>query len=123
MPFMVLHYPTFDEPLAQFFHGKKYIRIHGMKTKGDAVPSHAHHTDHDSVVICGQVRLIEGERREEHGPGAVMKILAGKVHQFEALSDDVVVACVHDDVEEKDFSKVAESLGRMPDPTGLFPSA
>lgn len=77
------------------FHGGKYARRYELAKVGDMSHNHRHTFDHHTV-LCSRFRVYEeGEATAEYGPGTLLVIEAGKLHQFEALEDRAVYICTH----------------------------
>lgn len=77
------------------FHGGKYARRYELAKVGDTSHSHRHTFDHHTV-LCSRFRVYEeGEAPTEYGPGTLLVIEAGKLHQFEALEDRAIYICTH----------------------------
>lgn len=77
------------------FHGGKYARRYELAKAGDTSHSHRHTFDHHTVLCSRFMVHEEGEVSAEYGPGTLLVIEAGKLHQFEALEDRAVYICTH----------------------------
>ncbi len=54
-------------------------------------PQQPHRQDEVYVVVQGSGTFLNGGRRDRFGPGDVLFVPAGVVHQFEKFTDDLVV--------------------------------
>jgi mannose-6-phosphate isomerase-like protein (cupin superfamily) len=54
-------------------------------------PQQPHTRDELYVVVEGRGEFVNGDEREEFGPGDVLFVPAGVVHRFENFTDDLTV--------------------------------
>ncbi len=63
--------------------------------KGTLIPQHTHDHDHATYVGSGRVVLyVDGRFEGEFSQGDAIEIKGGKRHEFQALEDDTLLACV-----------------------------
>ena len=71
----------------------KSIHVHEA---GTSVPQHSHAYDHLSLLAAGTISVREdGVWVGEHSAPHILVIKAGVKHLFTALTDGVVIFCVH----------------------------
>jgi len=73
-----------------------WVRAYSVKKARTVISQHVHVHDHITLVSSGSVRVWQDdtEPREFHAP-AMITIPAGTRHKFQALTDDVVLCCLH----------------------------
>ena len=73
-----------------------WVRAYSVKKARFVISQHVHVHDHITLVSSGSVRVWQDdtEPREFHAP-AMITIPAGSQHKFMALTDDVVLCCLH----------------------------
>lgn len=89
------------------FCGGVYAKSIHFK-RGDWAVQHMHNFDHMSIVASGFVTVNNGGKRMQYGPGSVIKIPAGVVHEVYA-NTDAHWLCIHA-TEETDPAKVDHTL-------------
>jgi quercetin dioxygenase-like cupin family protein len=73
-----------------------WVRAYTVEKAKSVITQHAHVHDHITLVSSGSVEAWQdGEVLGEYHAPAVIKILAGKKHAFTALTDNVVLCCLH----------------------------
>ena len=73
-----------------------WVRAYSLKTAKSVVSQHVHTHDHITLISRGAVEAWQdGELLGTFTAPAVVKIPAGKKHAFTALTDDVVLCCLH----------------------------
>ena len=81
----------------------EFAEVDGMWVRSYAIPKaktviaqHIHTHDHMTLVSRGTVEAWQdGEILGTYSAPAIIKILAGKKHAFSAVTDDVVLCCLH----------------------------
>jgi len=73
-----------------------WVRAYSVKKAHTIIGQHVHVHDHITLVSSGSVRVCQDhqEPAEFHAP-AMITIPAGSKHKFMALTDDVVLCCLH----------------------------
>ena len=73
-----------------------WVRAYSVKKAHTVIGQHVHVHDHITLVSNGSVRVWQDdtEPTEFHAP-AMITIPAGSRHKFMALTDDVVLCCLH----------------------------
>ncbi len=73
-----------------------WVRAYSVKKARTVNSQHVHVHDHITLVSSGSVRVWQdhAEPTEFHAP-AMITIPAGSQHKFMALTDDVVLCCLH----------------------------
>ena len=73
-----------------------WVRAYSVKKAHTVISQHVHVHDHITLVSSGSVRVWQDdtEPTEFHAP-AMITIPAGSKHKFMALTDDVVLCCLH----------------------------
>jgi quercetin dioxygenase-like cupin family protein len=73
-----------------------WVRAYSVKKSGSVISQHVHVHDHITLVSSGSVRVWQDQQEptEFHAP-AIITIPAGSKHKFMALTDDVVLCCLH----------------------------
>ena len=73
-----------------------WIRSYTVEKAQTVLAQHSHAHDHATIVSRGAVELwLDDEIIGQYVAPAVIKIPAGKKHHFKALTDDVVLCCLH----------------------------
>jgi len=73
-----------------------WIRSYTLAKAKTVISQHVHEHDHATIVSRGTVEAWQdGEILGQYTAPAVITIPAGKKHQFMALTDDVVLCCLH----------------------------
>ena len=73
-----------------------WVRAYSVEKAQNGFIQHVHAHDHMTLVSRGTVEARqEGKVLGVFKAPAVIKILAGKQHAFVALTDDVVLCCLH----------------------------
>ena len=73
-----------------------WVRAYSIDKAQNGVLQHVHEHDHMTLVSRGTVQAWQdGKVLGEFKAPAIIKILAGKQHAFTALTDDVVLCCLH----------------------------
>jgi quercetin dioxygenase-like cupin family protein len=73
-----------------------WVRAYSVKKAHTVIGQHVHVHDHITLVSSGSVCVWQDhqEPTEFHAP-AIITIPAGSRHKFQALTDDVVLCCLH----------------------------
>jgi len=73
-----------------------WVRAYSVKKAHTVIGQHVHVHDHITLVSSGSVRVWQDDTgpTEFHAP-AMITIPAGSRHEFMALTDDVVLCCLH----------------------------
>ena len=73
-----------------------WVRAYSVAKAKSVVTQHVHTHDHVTLVSRGTVRAWQdGEDMGEFVAPAMITIPAGKKHSFMAITDDVVLCCLH----------------------------
>ena len=73
-----------------------WIRAYRLEKAKTVISQHVHEHDHATIVSCGTVEAWQdGKILGQYAAPAVITIPAGKKHHFIALTDDVVLCCLH----------------------------
>lgn len=73
-----------------------WVRAYSVAKAKTIVAQHVHTHDHMTLVSRGTVEAWQdGESIGEYKAPAIIKISAGKKHAFVAVTDDVVLCCLH----------------------------
>lgn len=73
-----------------------WIRAYTIEKANTVIAQHVHVHDHMTLVSRGTVEAWQnGEMLGTFKAPAIIKILAGKKHAFTAVTDDVVLCCLH----------------------------
>jgi signal-transduction protein with cAMP-binding, CBS, and nucleotidyltransferase domain len=73
-----------------------WVRAYSVSKAKTIIAQHVHEHDHMTLVSRGAVEAWQdGELLGEFKAPAIIKISAGKSHAFAALTDDVVLCCLH----------------------------
>ena len=73
-----------------------WVRAYSLEKAGVVIGQHVHVHDHITLVSSGSVRVWKNnaEPTEFHAP-AMITSPAGSRHKFMAITDDVVLCCLH----------------------------
>ena len=73
-----------------------WVRAYSLEKAGQVVPQHAHEHDHITLLCRGSVQgWKDGEDLGVFTAPSLVVIPAGSRHAFLALTDDVVLSCLH----------------------------
>ena len=73
-----------------------WVRAYSLKEAGQIVPQHAHEHEHITLLCRGSIRgWKDGELLGDFNAPALIVIPAGSKHAFLALTNDVVLSCLH----------------------------
>lgn len=73
-----------------------WVRAYTLDKVNSVAVQHVHEHDHVTLVARGSVVLWqEGEEKDKYVAPALLTIPAGKKHAFVAVTDDVVLCCLH----------------------------
>jgi quercetin dioxygenase-like cupin family protein len=73
-----------------------WVRAYTLEKQHHVVAQHAHEHDHITLLASGSVTFWRnGEQVSQHEAPAVITVPAGYKHAFVALSDNVVLCCLH----------------------------
>jgi len=73
-----------------------WVRAYTVEKAKSVIAQHVHLHDHITLVSSGSVKAWQdGEVLGEYHAPAVITIPAGKKHAFTALTDNVVLCCLH----------------------------
>ena len=73
-----------------------WVRAYSVARAKTIIAQHVHTHDHMTLVSRGTVEAWQdGESIGEYKAPAIIKISAGKKHAFVAVTDDVVLCCLH----------------------------
>lgn len=73
-----------------------WVRAYSVAKAKTVIVQHVHTHDHMTLVSRGTVEAWqEGESIGKYKAPAIIKVLAGKKHAFMAVTDDVVLCCLH----------------------------
>jgi quercetin dioxygenase-like cupin family protein len=73
-----------------------WVRAYSIEKAKTVIVQHVHSHDHMTLVSRGTVEAWQdGELLGEYKAPAIVKIPAGKKHAFIAVTDDVVLCCLH----------------------------
>lgn len=73
-----------------------WVRAYSVDKATKTIVQHVHEHDHMTLVSRGTVEAWqEGEVMGVFKAPAIIKISAGKKHAFTAMTDDVVLCCLH----------------------------
>jgi hypothetical protein len=73
-----------------------WVRAYTVEKEKSVITQHVHIHDHITLVSRGSVEAWQnGEFLGEFHAPAIIKISAGKKHAFTALTDNVVLCCLH----------------------------
>ena len=101
-----------------------------VQKAGTTCPAHSHKRKHETFLVWkGRVRMVVDGEAAEMGPGDVLVMEQGRVHEFTALGEDAVIfefsgQHFEDDsyfVDESIFEKAIEGAREITPPTWPFP--
>ena len=73
-----------------------WVRAYSVEKANTVIAQHTHAHDHMTLVSRGEVEAWkDGEVIGVYKAPAIIKIPAGSSHSFTALTDDVVLCCLH----------------------------
>ena len=73
-----------------------WVRAYTLEKQHHVAAQHAHEHDHITLLANGSVGFWHnGEEVSRHTAPAVITVPAGSKHAFVALSDNVVICCLH----------------------------
>lgn len=73
-----------------------WVRAYTLEKRHHVAAQHAHEHDHITLLASGSVAFWRnGEQISQHNAPAVITVPAGSKHAFVALSDNVVLCCLH----------------------------
>jgi signal-transduction protein with cAMP-binding, CBS, and nucleotidyltransferase domain len=73
-----------------------WVRSYSVPKAKTIIAQHVHTHDHMTLVSRGTVEATQdGEVMGTYSAPAIIKIFAGKKHSFVAMTDDVVLCCLH----------------------------
>jgi hypothetical protein len=73
-----------------------WVRAYAVPKAKTIISQHVHEHDHITLVSRGSVEAWQdGEKIGVFDAPSIIKIDAGKKHAFMALTDDVVLCCLH----------------------------
>jgi hypothetical protein len=73
-----------------------WVRAYSVPKANSVIAQHVHEHDHVTLVSRGTIEAWQdGELLGEFKAPSIVKIPAGKSHAFTAVTDDVVLCCLH----------------------------
>jgi quercetin dioxygenase-like cupin family protein len=73
-----------------------WVRAYTLEKRHQIAAQHVHEHDHITLLASGSVAFWRnGEQVSEHKAPALLTVTAGAKHAFVALSDNVVLCCLH----------------------------
>jgi mannose-6-phosphate isomerase-like protein (cupin superfamily) len=72
-----------------------YYKVWRVPDRGTIIPQHAHEHDHITALLRGVVRVTAGGNETMEISPATIRIPAGVKHRFHTMTDDCVLACIH----------------------------
>lgn len=73
-----------------------WIRSYTLEKANTIAAQHIHEHDHITLLASGTVRMWQnGEEVGEYVAPAIITVPAGKKHSFLAVTDNVVLCCLH----------------------------
>jgi len=73
-----------------------WVRAYNLEKQGSIAAQHTHAHDHITLVSRGSVQVWQdGVEMGVFVAPTIIKIKAGSQHTFTALTDDVVLCCLH----------------------------
>lgn len=73
-----------------------WVRAYTLEKRNHVVAQHVHDHDHITLLASGSVGFWRnGERVSTYNAPAIITVPAGEKHAFVALSDNVVLCCLH----------------------------
>lgn len=96
-----------------------FVRMFALPRRGDVHAGHAHVFDHITLLSKGRVVMRQHGQAEaiatvtEHTAPCLIVTPKGIVHEFEAMSDDCLLCCIHairdgdglDDIAPQEITK------------------
>jgi len=101
-----------------------------VQKAGTTCPAHSHKKKHETFLVWkGRVRMVVDGEPTEMGPGDVLVMEQGRVHEFTALDEDAVIfefsgQHFEDDsyfVEKEAFEEAIEGARELTPPPWPFP--
>jgi hypothetical protein len=88
-----------------------WVRAYSIAKAKSVIAQHVHVHDHMTLVSRGAVEAWQdGQLLGEFKAPAIIKIPAGRKHAFTALTDDVVLCCLHNlrgtDLESPEIKEI-----------------
>ncbi len=84
------------ETVSLSIFGGVYCKLWMVRDRGTVLPQHAHEFPHISLIVAGKVH---GWRGDDYlgvfEAPATIKIAAHILHRFETITNNVVIACIH----------------------------
>lgn len=72
-----------------------FVKMMHMYFTGDKIHGHAHTFDHITLLAKGRVIMRSKNQEHEHEAPKLIVTPKGIVHEFEALTPDCLLCCVH----------------------------
>lgn len=72
-----------------------FVKMMHMYLPGDRIYGHAHTFDHITLLATGRVVMRANGQEHEHEAPKLIVTPKGVVHEFEALSTNCLLCCVH----------------------------
>lgn len=72
-----------------------FVKMMHMYFPGDKIQGHAHVFDHITLLAKGRVVMRAKDQEHEHEAPKLIVTPKGVVHEFEALTTDCLLCCVH----------------------------
>lgn len=72
-----------------------FVKMMHLYFTGDKVQGHAHTFDHITLLAKGKVLMRAKDTEKEHEAPKLIVTPKGVVHEFEALTPDCLLCCVH----------------------------
>jgi hypothetical protein len=73
-----------------------WVRAYTLQKRHQIASQHVHEHDHITLLASGSVGFWRnGEQVSKHDAPALLTVPAGEKHAFVALSDNVVLCCLH----------------------------
>ena len=73
-----------------------FVKTWTVRDRGTVLPQHAHEFPHISLVVAGKVHAWRGDDYlGVYTAPAMIKIAARTLHRFETITNNVVIACIH----------------------------
>lgn len=73
-----------------------WVRAYTLEKRHQVAAQHVHDHDHITLLASGSVAFWRnGEQVSQHDAPAILTVPAGSKHAFVALSDNVVLCCLH----------------------------
>ena len=89
--------PVIEAPFVQFAEADDmWVRTYTLEKAGYMVPQHAHEHDHITLLSQGSVEAWKDEENIGiFNAPAMLVIPAGSKHRFLALTNNVLLSCLH----------------------------